>query len=80
MLFGEIFLRILVLFFTYGFIRSKKKVGINFHPSLLCTVGSGVRIRDEFFPDPEGTGTVCFFGEIFLRILVVLFFTNKTCS
>jgi hypothetical protein len=27
-------------------------------------------------PDPEGM----FFDEIFLRILVLLFFTNKTCS
>jgi hypothetical protein len=38
--------------------------------------GSGIRIRDEFFPDPEGR----FFCEIFLRILFLLFFTNKTCS
>jgi hypothetical protein len=34
--------------------------------------GSGNRIRDEFFRilDPEGM----FFGEVFLRILVLLFF------
>jgi hypothetical protein len=38
---------------------------------IRCFFPSGIRIRDEFFPDP---------GEIFLRILVLLFFTNKTCS
>jgi hypothetical protein len=27
-------------------------------------------------PDPDGM----FFGEIFFRILALLFFTNKTCS
>jgi hypothetical protein len=31
--------------------------------------GSGIRIRDEFFPDPGSKGYV--FGEIFLRILVL---------
>jgi hypothetical protein len=31
--------------------------------------GSGIRIRDELFPDPGSKGYV--FGEIFLRILVL---------
>jgi hypothetical protein len=31
--------------------------------------GSGIRIWDEFFPDPGSKGYV--FGEIFLRILVL---------
>jgi hypothetical protein len=31
--------------------------------------GSGIWIRDEFFPDPGSKGYV--FGEIFLRILVL---------
>jgi hypothetical protein len=71
MFFGEIFLRILVLFLLIKLvpetIRSKKKVGFIFHPSFLCTVGSGIQcfftpfgsgmknlgIRDKNIPDPQ---------------------------
>jgi hypothetical protein len=41
-------------------------------PVLFYPLDSGSGMN--FFPDPEGV----YFGEIYLIILVLLFFTNKT--
>jgi hypothetical protein len=48
---------------------SEIRDSVLFYPS-----GSGIRIRDEFFPDPGSRipdPRGMFFGEIFLRILVL---------
>jgi hypothetical protein len=45
--------------------------------------GSGIRIRDEFFPDPgswiQGV-PVCFWWDFLKNPCSLIFFTNKTCS
>jgi hypothetical protein len=68
----------LILLFTKKLFLYFSPVLLIRDPVLFVPPRSGIRIRDEFFPDPGSKGY--FFGEIFLRILFLFFFNNKTCS